>query len=567
MKTLDYILLVVFAASMGVGFYFADSTALYLCMAAGLCIGAFGLISVRRSAVEEGKKLADYTAALRDGNEPPGAGTPFTGYAALVRETFERLKNDRENLARKLSECVQERDALALSLDKEKENGVRSEQQRQEMVRHMEILAGKAGKTSSALSKTMRHLADLVAQTGDGVEVQRFRLSQTSEALDRISANMEDVSASVNAASRDAQISREKAQSGQMELKTSVSFIETVAAASDNLKSSMSLLSNYSQNISSVMGVINEVADQTNLLALNAAIEAARAGEAGRGFAVVADEVRSLAEKTMHATQEIAGAVRDIQQAAQKSLLAVEDTAAHTAESAARAAAAGQLMDEIVNGMDQAANSLQTIAAAASAQTEISVTSNEALSGIRNVVITTASNMQQFTSLLVSVTDHLADIEFLTKSLEEGKLDQDSEVEKLVELSPDMYLGIDLIDSQHNMLCAYINSFYRATRRKTSIEEMLDIAGCLKLYTATHFHTEEQYFSHSAYPDTEKHKEVHKNFVAKVAQVEKDLRNGNANIGDDLLNFLKNWLLQHILRTDHEYLPYVKALIRETEKR
>lgn len=437
----------------------------------------------------------------------------------------------------------------------------------EKMLEQLRIIAQEARRASSLLAMDLRHLSKLVAEVGDGVESQKFSLRQTGGAMERIVASVEGVSRSVSAASGDAQASREKAQTGQAQVRAAVESIETVAAASSHLKNSMSLLSRHSENIGSVMGVINEVADQTNLLALNAAIEAARAGEAGRGFAVVADEIRALAEKTMHATQEIAGAVSDIQKAAKTSLNAVDETARHTAESAKNASSAGALMDEIVHGMDQAADALANIAEAASDQAKGSVSTNEALEGINTIAESTAENMQHFTSRLVSISDSLASLDVVTEALEKGNLSKALSDSKLVEWSDDLATGLALIDSQHKMLCTYINSLYRASKQGEPQEVILDIVGCLKDYTATHFSTEEQYFSHSRYPDTGKHKEIHKNFVAKVADVERGLQRGNISVGEELLEFLKNWLLNHIRVTDHEYVGHVKQSIREMEVR
>ena len=217
--------------------------------------------------------------------------------------------------------------------------------------------------------------------------------------------------------------------------------------------------------------------------------------------------------------------------------------------------------------MDQAADALASIAAAAQAQAESSVSTNEALEGISKAAINTADNIQNFTSRLVTISDSLEELEMLVQALENGVSPQAVDKLKIVEWTSDLDTGIKLIDDQHKMLCAYINSLYRAMRRGSSGTDLIGIVGNLRDYTVTHFSTEEQYFSHSSYPDTAKHKEVHKNFVAKVVEVENSLKTGNAKVGNDLLEFLKSWLLQHIRRTDHEYAPYVKQSMLEEQVR
>jgi hemerythrin-like metal-binding protein len=269
----------------------------------------------------------------------------------------------------------------------------------------------------------------------------------------------------------------------------------------------------------------------------------------------------------MQATQEIAEAVRSIQEAAHKSLAAVGDTTRHTVESASNASSAGSLMDEIVHGLDKAATALENIAGTAAEQAKNSVSTNEALDGISRVAESTAANMQFCTSRLVSISDSLSELEIVAEALEKGDLAKAQEDSKIVEWGDDLAMGLELIDSQHKMLCAYINSLYRASKRNTPHKDLLDIVNSLKDYTANHFSTEEQYFTHSAYPDVEKHKETHRNFVAKVVEVERDLQQGRIDVGDALLEFLKRWLLNHIKVTDREYMPFVKQSIRDAELR
>jgi methyl-accepting chemotaxis protein len=157
----------------------------------------------------------------------------------------------------------------------------------------------------------------------------------------------------------------------------------------------MSRLGQQAEDIGRILDVISDIADQTNLLALNAAIEAARAGEAGRGFAVVADEVRKLAEKTMRATSEVENAIEGIQDGATSNVHNVDEAVKAVQEANDLAKSSGEALQRIVELSIHTADEVRSIATAAEEQSSASEEISAAVEDISRVTRDTSEGMKQ----------------------------------------------------------------------------------------------------------------------------------------------------------------------------
>ena len=474
---------------------------------------------------------------------------------ALLRREREQGAARARQLEEQLAAAEAERTAARSELDK-----ARAElSELKEQVETRKKLLAKANGVCLGLSQETRSISQVVANVNHGVEVQRYQLEETSSAMTQISDAAVESARRVQDLSDSAETSRSKASVGEQDVRSAVASIDSVKETILHLKEAMDKLGQRASSIGQVMSVINEVADQTNLLALNAAIEAARAGEAGRGFAVVADEVRKLAEKTMSATKEVEDAVHAIQDETHNNVQAVEAAAQLTVEGAERAGRAGEFMGEIINCMEETADHLKVIAAGAAEQSEQSSQTSTSLAAIHQVAEENADNMESFTGSILSLKSGIEDLGMIVSALFSGNLEMASSSDKFVQWTDKLNLGVQLVDEQHRMLCSYINDLYSAMKHNSAKDELATIMQHLREYTASHFSTEEQLFEHSAYPHTREHKDVHRRFVAKLEEFESQIKNGTTTVSMDLLAFLKDWLINHIQGTDPGYVSYLKG--------
>jgi methyl-accepting chemotaxis protein len=256
-------------------------------------------------------------------------------------------------------------------------------------------VADQASGVSSRVAAASEELSAQIEQVSRGAETQRTRVESTAGAMSEMNSTVLEVARNAGQASEQTGLTRDKARSGDLLVRQVVTAINDVNSVAGTLQNNMKELGTQAESIGGVMNVISDIADQTNLLALNAAIEAARAGEAGRGFAVVADEVRKLAEKTMTATKEVGSSIDAIQQSAKVNMEEVGSAVNSIGKATELANSSGEALKEIVDLATANSAIVTSIATAAEEQSSTSEEINNAVEEIHRIVNETASGMVQ----------------------------------------------------------------------------------------------------------------------------------------------------------------------------
>ncbi|GFM88949.1 chemotaxis transducer [Pseudomonas cichorii] len=244
------------------------------------------------------------------------------------------------------------------------------------------------------LSNSAHSLSAVTEQTNLEVSSQKEETEQVATAMNQMTATVHDVARNAEEAALAAQTADEKVDGGQAVVRQSMQRIEQLASSSQSASQGIQNLSAEIQNIGQVLNVIKSVAEQTNLLALNAAIEAARAGEQGRGFAVVADEVRALAKRTQQSTQEIENLVFRLQSGAQASVEQIQSSGELVKLAVSDALQTESALGGIAVAVSMIQQMNQQIAAAAEQQSSVAEEINRSVTSIRASADQSALAMQ-----------------------------------------------------------------------------------------------------------------------------------------------------------------------------
>jgi len=245
------------------------------------------------------------------------------------------------------------------------------------------------------VTSASEQLSAQIEQSSHGAEEQSRHFGEAATSMEEMNATVLEVAKNASNAASTADQAKIKAEAGANVVSQVVQGIEKIQKQSHEMKNDMGSLGKQAEGIGQILNVISDIADQTNLLALNAAIEAARAGEAGRGFAVVADEVRKLAEKTMTATKEVGQAIRGIQDGTKKNIDNVERSGKTIEDVTKLASDSGESLKEIVKLSETTTDQVRSIATASEEQSSASEEINRNLVNVTQISSETADAMRQ----------------------------------------------------------------------------------------------------------------------------------------------------------------------------
>ncbi|WP_319585099.1 methyl-accepting chemotaxis protein [uncultured Pseudodesulfovibrio sp.] len=272
-------------------------------------------------------------------------------------------------------------------------------------------------KAVDAVSNASGGLSSRIRQAHDGATEQASRVESAATTMNEMSATILEIAHNASDTAMSVDRAKGMADEGAAVVLRVVHGIEDVAEKSKHLMADMKNLGDQAKSIGVIINVINDIADQTNLLALNAAIEAARAGEAGRGFAVVADEVRKLAEKTMSATNDVTNAVKNIQTATQTNIDNTVESVKVIDHVTVLANDSGESLRQIVELVNDATGQVQSIATAAEEHSAASEELNLSILQISEISEKTAEIMDESKTVVLDLTQLVDTLSELTERM------------------------------------------------------------------------------------------------------------------------------------------------------
>ena len=368
------------------------------------------LVFLRFSLLKPLERLRGYAGRVAEGDldAEPGEFKAELGQVAKAIEQMVRILADKMQEAEAASGLAEVRAAEAEEavIRAEREKKARSDAARSQREGMLQA-AGMLEKVVAGMKDASATVNAESDQILEGANSLSTRAESTASSMKQLAGAIREVATNAEVAFRDSQEARRRAEQGSEVVRRTVQSIGDVHVITARLKDKVASLGSKADSIDKVMNVISDIADQTNLLALNAAIEAARAGEAGRGFAVVADEVRKLAEKTMDATREVGASIADIQADVRANISEMDKAAEQVEISNDLAGESGEALNEIMEFFDATSRQVQSIAAASTQQSMAGEEINKAVIEVDGVSGKTAQAVGETSRAVAELTGQI----------------------------------------------------------------------------------------------------------------------------------------------------------------
>lgn len=296
-------------------------------------------------------------------------------------------------------------------------------------IQNIKNLMGQVFEAVQATASASNEISSSTEELAAGSQEQSAQTSEIASAVNQMTAAIIQSSKHANDVMDNANLSLKSANEGNSAVQNTIDGMIKISAVVEKAATTVQELGNGSEQIGEIIQVINDIADQTNLLALNAAIEAARAGEQGRGFAVVADEVRKLAERTTKATKEIADMIKRIQNDTNEAVISMNEGTKEVSAGKELAKKAGYALQQIIGGASQVSEIASQVAAAGEEQSATAEQITKNIESISSVTHQAASGTQQIARAaedLNRLTENLHRLisQFTIDSSEKNKLSE-----------------------------------------------------------------------------------------------------------------------------------------------